>query len=274
MTTNSKQETLRRSVVELIELEGTLERTVGAWAAEARTTAQVGEALWRFAGMAGEHRTALDAYLTSTGGTAGGRAGPAAGSAAVPGRQGEPGTSAALTEAYGMLNGAAFRYGVLTTMAFRLYEPPLRELAPKHLRDYAEAAQAINQLIPPTVAGELRGWGLECQCTCPMCSFGACGCVAASTRQINAAWRETAPAAEGAPGLLLQPPRPDSDLARTGLRGGELLLALDDRPIRDFTDVQAAIREHAQGDDVRLRLQRGGEEPAEVRVSRVGASPI
>src|SRR5712692_4987448 len=79
MTTNSKQETLRRVVVELIELEGTLERTVGAWAAEAGTAAQVGEALRRFAGMAGEHRTALDAYLTSTGGTAGaGRARPPA----------------------------------------------------------------------------------------------------------------------------------------------------------------------------------------------------
>ena len=107
-----------------------------------------------------------------------------------------------------------------------------------------------------------------------MCSFGACGCVAISTRQINAAWRETAPTAEGPPGLLLQPPRSDSDLAQAGIRGGELLLAVDDRPVRENSDVQAALREHAQGEDVRLRLQRAGEQPVEVRVSPGGASPV
>jgi hypothetical protein len=277
MTTNSKQEALRRAVVELIELEGTLERTLGARVAEAGGAAEVGEALRRLGSVAVEHRTALEAYLVSLGGSAGGRADPANAGAAVPGRQGAPGTSAALAEAFGVLNEAAFRYSVLTTMAFRLYELPLRELAPKHLRDYAEAAQAINQLIPPTVAGELRDRGLECECTCPMCSLGACGCVVASTRQINAGWREAAPPAEGAPGLLLQPPRTDSDLARAGFRGGELLLAVDDRPIREFRDlidVQAAIRDHAPGEDLRLRVQRGSEEPAEVRVSRGGASPV
>ena len=104
------------------------------------------------------------------------------------GRLGEPGTSAALAEAFGALNEAAFRYGVLTTMAFRLYEPPLRELAPKHLRDYAEAAQAIIQLIPPAMAAAGRDRGLECQCICPMCSFGAFGPRGGlDARHINAA---------------------------------------------------------------------------------------
>jgi hypothetical protein len=270
MTTKSKQEALHQAVVELIELEATLERVLGAAAAE------VGEALLRFAGMAGEHRTALEAYLASIGGSAGSRADPAAGIAAV-GPAGRVGTSSALAEAYGRLNEAAFRYGLLTTMAFRLYELPLRELGPKHLRDYAEAAQTINELIPPTVAAELRDRGLECQCICPLCSLGACGCVNASTRLINVAWRDAAPPREGTPGLLLQPPRPDSDLARAGFRGGEVLLAVEDRQIREFRDipdVQAAIRDHAPGEDLRLRVQRGGEEPAEVRVRRGGASPV
>jgi hypothetical protein len=274
MTANSKQEALRRAVAELIELEGTLERTLGARAAAAEAHGAVGEALRRFAGLAGEHRTALEAYVASIGGGAG-RTGSAAGSTAVPGRQGKPGTSsaAALAGAYAALNDAAIRYGVLTTMAFRLYELPLRELAPKHLRDYAEAAQQINQLIPAAVAAELRGHGLECQCTCPMCSFGACGCVAISTRHINSAWREAAPPVDGPPGLPLQQPRPDSDLARAGIRGGELLLAVDDRPVRENSDVQAALREHAPGEDVRLRLQRPGEEPTDVRVRQAGDAP-
>jgi len=277
MSTISKQEALRRAVVELIELEGTLELTLRARAAEAGGVAVVGEALRRVAGVAAEHLIALEAYLASLDDGAGGRAGTAAASAAVPGRQGGARTTAALAEAYGLLNQAAFRYAVLTTMAFRLYELPLRELAPKHLRDYAEAAQAINQLIPPTVAAELRERGLKCQCICPLCSLGACGCVFASTWSINARWRETAPPAEGAPGLLLQPPRPRSDLALAGFRGGEVLLAVEDRPIREFRDipdVQAAIRDHAPGEDLRLRVQRGDEEPTEVRVSRGGVSPV
>jgi hypothetical protein len=83
--------------------------------------------------------------------------------------------------------------------------------------------QMINQLIPITAAAELREQNLECRCTCPMCTFGACGCVAVSTRLINVAWRETAPPAEEPPGMLQQPPRPETDLARTGVPGGELL---------------------------------------------------
>jgi len=145
------------------------------------------------------------------------------------------------------------------------------------LRDYTEAVQAINQLIPPTVTAELRERGLDCQCTCPLCSLGACGCVFASTRFINTRWRVTAPPAEGAPGLVLQPPRQDSDLARAGFRGGELLLAVEDRPIREFRDipdVQAAIRGHAPGEDLRVRVQRGGEEPTDLRVRRGAASHI
>lgn len=266
MIANSKQEALRRAVVDLVELEEKLERTLGVLAAEARGQSQVGDALRRVAGAASDHRTALAAYVASSGSRAS-ELEDKTSSPSAPGHQGDWDASpgAALAKAYCALTDAAARYSVLTTMAFRLYELPLRELAPKHLRDYAEAAQAISQLIAPTVAAELREQGLECQCICPMCSFGACGCVAVSTRQINVAWRETAPPAE-VPGMLLQPPRPDIALARAGFLGGELLLQVDDRPIRDFVDVQAAIREHAAGEDVRLRVQRMGEEPTEVRV--------
>jgi glyoxylase-like metal-dependent hydrolase (beta-lactamase superfamily II) len=35
---------------------------------------------------------------------------------------------------------------------FRLYDPPLREIAPRHLRAYAQAVQEINQLIAGVVA--------------------------------------------------------------------------------------------------------------------------
>jgi hypothetical protein len=266
MTINSPQDVVRQTVVDLIQREQRLERTLHGHATGVGS-GQLGELLGRFAAVARDHRTALEGYLTGTG-----RDNDTSGMEP----RAEPGASvamAALAETYRALNDAAFGYEALTTMAFRLFALPLREMGPKHLRDYAEAVQVINQLIPAAVAAELRERGFECQCTCPMCTFGACGCVAVSTRQINTAWRETAPP-EAAPGLLLQPPRPDSDLARAGVRGGELLIAVDNRPVRDFVEVQTAIREHTPGEDVLLRLQRDGEEPAEVRVSRRGASPV
>jgi hypothetical protein len=275
MTSNSKQEALHEAVVELIDLEGTIERTLGSRGSEAETSAEIAEALRRFATLAGEHKAALEAYLASTGDNDGGQAAAARGTAGSHVR-GEFAGSAALAEACGVLNEAGFRYGVLATMAFRLNEPPLRELAPKHLRDYGEATQAINQLIPPTVAAELRERGLECQCVCPLCTLGACGCVFATTFHINNAWREAVPPAKGAPGLRLQQPRPNSDLARAGFRGGEVLLAVEDLPIGEFRDVipiQAAIRDHVPGGDLRLRVQRANEDPTEVRVSRSDGSP-
>jgi hypothetical protein len=268
MTINSPHEVVRQSVVDLIQREQRLERTLHGHAAGVGS-GELSELLGRFAALARDHRTALEGYLTGTGvvNSTDDTAGPEA--------RAEPGASAmaALAETYRALNEAAFGYEALTTMAFRLFALALREMGPKHLRDYAEAAQAITQLIPAAVAAELRERGFECQCTCPMCTFGACGCVAVSTAQINTAWRETAPP-EAAPGLLLQPPRPDSDLARAGVRGGELLIAVDDRPVRNFVEVQTAIREHTPGEEVLLRLQRDGEEPAAVRVSRRGDSLV
>ena len=268
MTINSPQEVVRQTVVDLIQREHRLERTLHGHAAGVGS-GQLSELLGRFAAVARDHRTALEGYLAGTG--------MEDSTDATSGMEprAEPGASAmaALAESYRALNDVACGYAALTTMAFRLFALPLREMGPKHLRDYAEAVQVINRCIPAAVAAELRERGFECQCTCPMCTFGACGCVAVSTRQINTAWSETAPP-EPAPGLLLQPPRPDSDLARAGVRGGELLIAVDDRPVHDFVEVQTAIRGHTPGEEVVLRLQRDSEEPVEVRVSQRGASPV
>ena len=62
MTTNAKQEALRRTVVELIELEGTLERTLG-------TALQKWDRLLKSARRCGGtrpgKRVALEAYLAT-----------------------------------------------------------------------------------------------------------------------------------------------------------------------------------------------------------------
>src|SRR2546423_1358989 len=67
MTAHSKETALQRVVVDLIGLEGKLERTLGARATGSGADAEFSEALQRFAGMAAGHRAALQAYLTSIG---------------------------------------------------------------------------------------------------------------------------------------------------------------------------------------------------------------
>ncbi len=134
---------------------------------------------------------------------------------------------------------------------FRLYDPPLREIAPRHLRAYAQAAQEINQLIAGVVAWELQQQGLECRCICPMCGMGACGCVVVGTRAVNEAWRETTPSGEAPRGFLLLPPRAGSPLALAGVQGGERLLEVDEEPVQSVADTQTAIRKHPLGEEVR-----------------------
>ena len=59
-----------------------------------------------------------------------------------------------LRDDYTAFNHAAISYAALCEMGFRLYNPPLREIALRHLRAYAEATQQINQLIASVVAWE------------------------------------------------------------------------------------------------------------------------
>ena len=174
-----------------------------------------------------------------------------------------------LSADYAAFNYAAHRYSVLVELALRLYDPALRELAPKHLRTYTRAARLFNHLLPPVIVGELNREGLDCRCICPMCSIGACGCMAAGRYFINAAWQESEPEINGQPGFLLTPPRRDSQLAQSSVRAGDRLLEVDGQAIQTFTDVQAAIRKHEIRGEVVFRIARGVEPPRDIRVRHV-----
>jgi hypothetical protein len=182
--------------------------------------------------------------------------------------------SSVLRDDYTVFNYAAIGYSTLCEMGLRLYDPPLREMAWRHLRAYAEAAQQINQLIASVVAWELEQQGLECRCICPMCSMGACGCVAAGTYYINEAWRETTPSiGEAERGFLLLPPRAGSPLAVAGVRGGERLLEVDDQPVATIAEIQTAIRKHQLGEEVGVLVQRGSESPRAIRARHISDLP-
>jgi S1-C subfamily serine protease len=93
------------------------------------------------------------------------------------------------------------------------------------------------------------------------------------TQILTAAWRDAAPTEFEPPGFVLQFPRPESELARAGVQGGELLLAVDGQQVRTTDEIQAVIRKHALGDEVRFLIQRSSESPRELVVRHVSDYP-
>lgn len=167
---------------------------------------------------------------------------------------------------FAAFNYVALGYAALFEMSLRLYVPALREIAPQFLEDYAKAAQAVNRIIAPVVAWELLQDDLTCSCICPMCTLGACGCVSACTDTIDEVWQEAALAVDSPPGFLLQAPRPGSQLLLAGGQGGDRLLEVDGQPVHNFMDVQAAIRRHAIGEEVCLRVMDSSGEGRDIIV--------
>jgi len=93
------------------------------------------------------------------------------------------GESKALRDDYTAFNHAAVGYAMLHTTAHALGEQSTMQLAERHLRDYAQAVQEINQLIPDITVYELReeGHALNDEAV-PHCR-----------EVINRIWQETSP---------------------------------------------------------------------------------
>jgi S1-C subfamily serine protease len=60
---------------------------------------------------------------------------------------------------------------------------------------------------------------------------------------------------------------------RGGVRGGERLLAVDGQEVRVLPEMQAAIRKHALGEEVRLLVQRASDPPRELVCRHVSDYP-
>lgn len=133
------------------------------------------------------------------------------------------------------------------------------DLALERIKTYRSVSNALNSLLPQVVAWELREEALTCQCVCPMCGLGACGCIWASLHNIDMAigGAGVAPDERGIP--LRSPPRPGSQLAAAGVRQWDRVVSVDDDLVRTVPELQTALRRRAIGDDVRLGLTRDGE---------------
>lgn len=170
-----------------------------------------------------------------------------------------------------MLASASVSYGSLFEKALKLYEPPLRQLSTRCIKEYAQAAAGFAAPVPPAVAEAPHGEGLDCSRVCPMCGVGACGCVAMAQQTLEAALG----AANGdAPtGFPLQAPRAGSPLAEAGVQGGERLFEIDGQPVAGIPEIQAAIRKHALGEAVRMLVGHDPGRAREVRVTHVSDNP-
>jgi PDZ domain-containing protein len=164
---------------------------------------------------------------------------------------------------------AASEYALLIQLALRLFDQPLRELAPRGLQSYATAMRQLTDLLPGVVVADLDEHDVDCRCICPMCALGACGCTAAGESRIRGGWQQATPDSVPESGLVLSRPRTGSQLAASGVLAGDRLVAVDGQRISSFLDVQKAIRAHAIGDEVTLLIARGSAAPRELRVKHV-----
>lgn len=270
MTADLRLQLIRSAVAELVanerEAAGRLERAWQLCAGHPDILA----AIERLRSMVQTHRDQLAAYLKESGG--------AEPNDEMTSPRSTSREAIALSEALRDLclafHNCALGYAMLFEKALRLYEPPLREIAPRNLKAHAVAALSTAQLLPGVVAWELVQDGLHCACICPMCSLGVCGCVDYGTQTLTAAWCDEVTTKTNSRAFALQQtPRPESQLARAGVQKGEQILAVDGQDVRDFVEVQAAIRKHSLGDEVCLLIQRGSENPRELKVRHVSDYP-
>ena len=184
-----------------------------------------------------------------------------------------PSVDASVTRYVAVCGYAIGTYTTLIELAFRLYDLPLRELAPRHLKDHAALSYAFARFIPPVIAAEFAAQGLQCSCVCPMCGIGACACVTVGRQQVESAWREAGGTSTVSDGFVLEEPRPGSPLAAAGVRRGDVLVMVDEQEARTVPEIQATIRKHAIGDSVRLRIRRDAEPQYELSVPHTSDNP-
>lgn len=246
---------------ELVDLEGRLEEILER--ATASSPAMHSETVSALEGIraTNQHqRAALAAHRQ--------RIGPEAPSARVlP-------IARSLGTVYGALNELAFGYSLLHAKAHRAFDSQAdgntADVAESHLRAYTAAIQQLALFSSDIVVHELASEGRDCLCQCPACGLGLCLCASHGMNTVRQAWQETIPQPPDG-GLRVRWPRAGSEAERAGLVEGDQVLAIDGHEIKtdlDTSAVQTAIRAHASGDPVRLRVLRQGSGPIEMTARR------
>jgi PDZ domain len=175
---------------------------------------------------------------------------------------------------YAALSKAVFAYAVLHARAHRDFdsqsEGNTADLAESHLRAYGNAIQQLNLLVSDIAVEELGHAGIDCRCQCPACGLGLCLCSPHGSNTVRQVLQE----ANSEPperGVRVRRPRAGSEVERAGLEQGDRVVAIDDKEIAtdlDAAAVQGAIRAHASGDTLRLRIVQSAGGDVELTVRR------
>ena len=262
---------LQQRVADMVTLESQIEETLDQRLKEVQDHAESAEVVKRFQTMVKDQRVALQARLQSVGGGEPGSTSaiaPFTTTGTLPDKEGTHAVSGALHAISTTFNHAAFGYAALHTVAHRFNEGiagagqgNTADMAEEHRRSYADAVQAIYQLIPDVVIWEMGEDG-ECLCTCPACSLGICICWHAHVDGLM----PVSPADEG--GVLVRQPKANSAALQAGLGQGDVILAVDGELVQTNQELLRAIRKREAGDAVLLRVKRGTGESLEVAVKR------
>ena len=66
----------------------------------------------------------------------------------------------------------------------------------------------------------------------------------------------------------MRPPRTNSAAAMSGLHEGDVIVAVDGQAIQSVPQLQAAIREHEPGEEIKVRIRRCPGDPLEITLIR------
>ncbi len=229
---------LQQRVTDMAILESQIQEALDQLLKQIQNNAEAAEAVKRFLTMVKDQREALQARLQNIGGSEPGPTSsiaPFSMTATLPDKERTRAVSKALHAISTTFNHAAFGYAMLHTVAHRFYdstgEGNTADMAEEHRRSYADASQAIYQLIPDIVIWEMGKEG-ECRCTCPPCSLGICLCWHAHVDSLM----PVSPAEEG--GILVRQPRANSAALQAGLRQGDVILAVDGQQVQTYRELQ------------------------------------
>ena len=177
------EQTIADYVGDMVALESHIEEVLDRQLTETQDDPDASAAVQHFHDMVKQHRDTLKDLQAQVGTTAGNPI-IAAGATLLGKAAGvidlvrTEGISKALRDDYTAFSLAAISYSMLHTTSLGLGNPRVAELAERHLTDYAEAIERINEIMPGVVDRELVKDGHQ---TNP-------GAVAATRQVVPSAW--------------------------------------------------------------------------------------
>ena len=67
---------------------------------------------------------------------------------------------------------------------------------------------------------------------------------------------------------MVRPPRANSAVANSDLRIGDVIIEVDGQAIESVPQLQAAVRDHVAGQEMKIQVRRGQGSPIEITVTR------